>query len=57
MFYEHIEKDFQEALHWTLSAIDLFSQQSESSQSDDLIQLNHRLSRLKKKLSKAQDSA
>jgi hypothetical protein len=54
MFYEHIEKDFQEAIHWTLSAIDISSQQLAAGQSSgDLQQLNHRLSRLKKKLSKS----
>ena len=58
MFYEHTEKDFQEAIHWTLSAIDLCTRQTTASQSvDRLQQLNHRLSRLKKKLSKAKDSA
>ena len=58
MFYEHHEKDFQEAIHWTLSAIDILSRSKTTVvSSDDLLKLNHRLSRLKKKLSKVNESA
>ena len=58
MFYEHTEKDYHEALHWTLSAIDLITLETSHTHSIDLLpNLNHRLSRLKKKLSIANDSA
>ena len=58
MFYEHTEKDYHEALHWTLSAIDLITLETSHTHSIDLLpDLNHRLSRLKKKLSIANNSA
>ena len=58
MFYEHTEKDYQEAIHWTLSAIEVISRDSTTAHSDDLLPgLNHRLSRLKKKLSNVNKDA
>jgi hypothetical protein len=56
MYYEHKEKDLQEAIHWTLSAIDMISKQSSPSLSDDSLHLNHRLTRLKRKLSNSQEA-
>jgi hypothetical protein len=52
MYYEHKEKDYPEAIHWTLSAIELVSSQPELiSSSYTITALNHRLSRLKRKIS------
>ena len=56
MYYEHKEKDYPEAIHWTLSAIELVSSQPDLiSSSDTITALNHRLSRLKRKISPHSD--
>lgn len=56
MHYEHREKDFEEAIHWTLSALTLCEDRDndKSSQQD---KLNHRLERLKSKLKSQHDSS
>ena len=52
MYYEHKENDYSEAIHWTLSAIELISTQPDSAKSKNTIaSLDHRLSRLKRKMS------
>lgn len=51
MYYEHKKNDYQEAIHWTLSAIETLSLSSVSPQSEKIrADLNHRLFRLKRKL-------
>jgi len=53
MYYEHKCFDYQEAIHWALSAVDVITKQSKSEPGDKtLLALDHRLSRLKRKLSK-----
>jgi hypothetical protein len=50
MYYEHKKTDFQEAIHWTLSAVEILSLNPVSSQSEKIrVALEHRLSRLKRK--------
>jgi len=50
MYYEHKLNDYQEAIHWTLSAVDSLSVTPSSIQSDSLrAALDHRLFRLKRK--------
>jgi len=50
MYYEHNLNDYQEAIHWTLSAIETLSATPTSIQSDNIrADLDHRLFRLKRK--------
>jgi len=52
MYYEHKENDYSEAIHWTLSAIEQVTSNSNLSNIDGtLVALNHRLDRLKRKIS------
>ena len=51
MYYEHKKNDYQEAIHWTLSAVEALSLSSVSPQSEKIkAALDHRLFRLKRKL-------
>ncbi|MCK5341955.1 MAG: ribonuclease H-like domain-containing protein, partial [Candidatus Heimdallarchaeota archaeon] len=53
MYYEHKKNDYQEAIHWTLSAVEILSVNPISSQSEKTrASLEHRLSRLKRKSAK-----
>jgi len=53
MYYEHKCFDYQEAIHWALSAVEVITKQSNSKERDKTLQLfDHRLSRLKRKLSR-----
>jgi len=50
MYYEHKLNDYQEAIHWTLSAVETLSVTPSSIQSENLrAALDHRLFRLKRK--------
>ena len=50
MFYEHKINDYQEAIHWTLSAVETLTVNPASTQSEKFrVALNHRLLRLKRK--------
>jgi uncharacterized protein YprB with RNaseH-like and TPR domain len=50
IYYEHKKTDFQEAIHWTLSAVEILSLYSSPPQSEKIrAALEHRLSRLKRK--------
>lgn len=50
MYYEHNLNDYQEAIHWTLSAVETLSATPASIQSDNIrADLDHRLFRLKRK--------
>lgn len=48
-FAEHTQRDIQEAIHWTLSAIDLMGTLPSTKQAILSPQLDHRLRRLKRK--------
>jgi hypothetical protein len=49
-FYEHKKSDFQEAVHWTLTALEIYRGSKPGPQSSVLIaEAEHRLSRLKRK--------
>ena len=51
IYFEHKENDYQEALHWTLSGLEALSNQSQENQNPTIkIALEHRLSRLKMKI-------
>jgi len=50
MYYEHKINDYQEAIHWTLSALETLSGTPPSIQAKNLrAALDHRLFRLKRK--------
>ena len=56
MYYEHKEGDHQEAMHWTLSAVEALSKHSPSQRGDKIrTDLEHRISRLKQKLASTTD--
>jgi len=49
-YYEHKKSDFQEAVHWTLTALEIYRESKPGPQSSVLIaEAEHRLSRLKRK--------
>jgi TPR repeat protein len=53
MYYEHKINDYQEAIHWTLSAVEILSVNPISFHSEKMREaLEHRLSRLKRKSAK-----
>ena len=53
MYYEHKRFDYQEAIHWSLSAVEVITKQSKSETRENTLQaFDHRLSRLKRKLSR-----
>jgi len=53
MYYEHKRSDYQEAIHWSLSAVEVITKQPKSEAGDKTLQaLDHRLSRLKRKISR-----
>ena len=53
MYYEHKKNDYQEAIHWTLSAVEILSVNPISFHSEKMREaLEHRLSRLKRKSAK-----
>ena len=53
MYYEHKCFDYQESIHWALSAVEVIKKQSKSETGDKNLQaFDYRLSRLKRKLSK-----
>ena len=53
-YYEHRKRDYQEAIHWTLSALEFISQRSHNLvENPNTLSLNHRLNRLKIKTAKA----
>ena len=56
MYYEHKEGDYQEAMHWALSAVEALSQQSPSPRGTKIkVALEHRISRLKQKIARTTD--